>query len=237
MVIADDSASVRDRFRIAVESAGHRAIAVKSAAELFARVRADLDRLDLLVIDLRLPHCSGAELIRTVRKLDEGRLPILAFSGTVSSADEVRDRPVERVLMRAVHDRHPAEPEHPLDPVRAEGRAGDEHGAVPRAGHALDHAVGILAGREPRDKLDEARPLAADVALLDGDRSEGARHDADTRRHHRQHRAGFERDLRGHAVRDEPRSAQKQRQERAPAPTRIRAAEAQDEEQKRLHRR
>jgi len=91
VVIADDSASVRDRFRIAVESAGHRAIAVRSAAELFARVRADLDRLDLLVIDLRLPHCSGAELIRTVRKLDEGRLPILAFSGTVSSADEVRE--------------------------------------------------------------------------------------------------------------------------------------------------
>ena len=91
VVIADDSASVRDRFRIAVESAGHRAITVRSAAELFARVRADLDRLDLLVIDLRLPHCSGAELIRTVRKLDEGRLPILAFSGTVSSADEVRE--------------------------------------------------------------------------------------------------------------------------------------------------
>jgi uncharacterized protein (TIGR02266 family) len=90
VVIADDSASVRDRFRTAVESAGHRAITVKSAAELFARVRADLERLDLLVIDLRLPHCSGAELIGTVRKLDDGRLPILAFSGTVSSADEVR---------------------------------------------------------------------------------------------------------------------------------------------------
>ena len=67
VVIADDSASVRDRFRTAVESAGHRAITVKSAAELFARVRADLERLDLLVIDLRLPHCSGAELIGTVR--------------------------------------------------------------------------------------------------------------------------------------------------------------------------
>jgi len=91
VVIADDSASVRDRFRTAVEAAGHRAITVKSAAELFARVRADLDRLDLLVIDLRLPHCSGAELIGTVRKLDDGRLPILAFSGTVSSADEVRE--------------------------------------------------------------------------------------------------------------------------------------------------
>ena len=91
VVIADDGASVRDRFRTAVESAGHRAIAVRSAAELFARVRADLDRLDLLVVDLRLPALRGAELIRTVRELDDGRLPILAFSGTVSSAEEVRE--------------------------------------------------------------------------------------------------------------------------------------------------
>jgi CheY-like chemotaxis protein len=91
VVIADDSASVRDRFRTTAESAGHRAIAVRSAAELFARVPADLDRLDLLVVDLRLPHCAGAELIRTVRKPDDGRLPILAFSGTVSSAEEVRE--------------------------------------------------------------------------------------------------------------------------------------------------
>jgi uncharacterized protein (TIGR02266 family) len=91
VVIADDSASIRDRFRTAVESAGHRAITVRSAAELLARVRADLDRLDLIVVDLRMPHCAGAELIRTIRKLDDGRLPILAFSGTVSSADEVRE--------------------------------------------------------------------------------------------------------------------------------------------------
>ena len=44
VVIADDTAFVRDRFRAAVENAGHKAVAVKSAAELLARVRADLDR-------------------------------------------------------------------------------------------------------------------------------------------------------------------------------------------------
>ena len=48
-------------------------------------------RLDLLVVDLRLPHASGVELVRTVRKLDDGRLPILVFSGTVTSAEEVRE--------------------------------------------------------------------------------------------------------------------------------------------------
>ena len=91
VVIADDTAFVRERFQKALHEAGHSAIIVRSAAELLARVRADLDSIDLLVIDLRLPHASGVELIRSVRKLDQGRLPILVFSGTISSAEEVRE--------------------------------------------------------------------------------------------------------------------------------------------------
>ncbi|HEX3702549.1 MAG TPA: PilZ domain-containing protein [Vicinamibacterales bacterium] len=91
VVIADDTAFVRDRFRAALEAAGHKAVAVKSAAELLARVRADLAKIDLLVLDLRLPHAPGVELVRSVRKLDEGRLPILVFSGTIANAGEVRD--------------------------------------------------------------------------------------------------------------------------------------------------
>jgi len=91
VVIADDTAFVRDRFRTAVENAGHKAVAVKSAAELLARVRADLTQIDLIVLDLRLPHAPGVDLVRSIRKLDDGRLPVLIFSGTIASADEVRD--------------------------------------------------------------------------------------------------------------------------------------------------
>jgi uncharacterized protein (TIGR02266 family) len=91
IVIADDTAFVRDRFRSACEAAGHKAITVKSAAELLARVHADLARIDLIVLDLRLPHAPGVDLVRSIRKLDEGRLPILIFSGTIASADEVRE--------------------------------------------------------------------------------------------------------------------------------------------------
>jgi uncharacterized protein (TIGR02266 family) len=91
VVIADDTAFVRDRFAVALQGAGHRAVPVKSAAELLARVRADLDRIDLLVIDLRLPHAEGVELVRSIRRVDQGRLPILVFSGTIASADEVRE--------------------------------------------------------------------------------------------------------------------------------------------------
>jgi uncharacterized protein (TIGR02266 family) len=91
VVVADDTAFVRDRFKAALEGAGHRALTVRSAAELLVRVRADLANIDLIVLDLRLPHANGVEMVRAIRKIDEGRLPILVFSGTIANAEEVRD--------------------------------------------------------------------------------------------------------------------------------------------------
>lgn len=91
VLVADDTPFVRDRFRTALEQAGHKAVGVKSAAELLARVRADLAQIDLVLLDLRLPHQPGVDLVRAVRRLDDGRLPILVFSGTIASADEVRE--------------------------------------------------------------------------------------------------------------------------------------------------
>jgi uncharacterized protein (TIGR02266 family) len=76
VLVADDTSFVRDRFRAALEEAGHRAVVVRSAVELLARVRADLDRIDL---------------VRSIRRIDSGRLPILVFSGTIASAEEVRE--------------------------------------------------------------------------------------------------------------------------------------------------
>ncbi|PYQ85939.1 MAG: hypothetical protein DMG03_08095, partial [Acidobacteria bacterium] len=51
----------------------------------------DLARIDLIVLDLRLPHAPGVDLVRGIRKLDDGRLPVLIFSGTIASAEEVKE--------------------------------------------------------------------------------------------------------------------------------------------------
>jgi uncharacterized protein (TIGR02266 family) len=91
VLIADDTAFVRDRFKTALEDAGHRPILARSAVELLARVRADLDRIDLIALDLRLPNAPGVDLVRAIRKIDAGRLPILVFSGTIVNAEEVRE--------------------------------------------------------------------------------------------------------------------------------------------------
>jgi uncharacterized protein (TIGR02266 family) len=91
VIVADDTAFVRDRFSAALAAAGHRALTAKSGTELLACVREHLPRVDLIVLDLRLPNTRGVELVRTLRHLHDGRLPVLVFSGTIASADEVRE--------------------------------------------------------------------------------------------------------------------------------------------------
>jgi len=91
VLIADDTPAVRDRFKSAIEHAGHQASAVRSAAELLARVRADLPDIDLLLMNLRLPHAEGVEMIRAIRKIDGGKLPIVVFSGSVGQASDIRE--------------------------------------------------------------------------------------------------------------------------------------------------
>src|SRR6266540_7301420 len=44
-----------------------------------------------IVLDLRLPQANGVGLVRALRKLDGGRVPILVFSGTIAHANEVRE--------------------------------------------------------------------------------------------------------------------------------------------------
>src|SRR5258705_8144664 len=91
VVGADGTAFVRDRFKGALERAGHRAITVSTGNELIARVKADLATIDLVVVDLRLPHGNGVNLVRALRNIDPQKPPIVVFSGTIASATEVRE--------------------------------------------------------------------------------------------------------------------------------------------------
>jgi uncharacterized protein (TIGR02266 family) len=91
VIVADDTAFVRDRFRTALEAAGHHAVAVSTASELLTLLRAPDRRVDLVVLDLRLPPTSGVGLVKAIRAIGDGRLPVLVFSGTIAHADEVRE--------------------------------------------------------------------------------------------------------------------------------------------------
>lgn len=91
VLVADDTAFVRDRFKTALEAAGHRTSTAGSSAELVARVRADAPGIDLLVLDLRLPQGHGVDLVRALRRIDRFCAPVVIFSGTIASAEEVRE--------------------------------------------------------------------------------------------------------------------------------------------------
>lgn len=91
VIVADDTAFVRDRFKTALEGAGHRAVTVSSGTELVTRVKAELDKIDLIVVDLRLPQAHGVNLVRLLRRIDPIKPPIVVFSGTIANAAEVRE--------------------------------------------------------------------------------------------------------------------------------------------------
>jgi CheY-like chemotaxis protein len=89
VVVADDTASVRDRFRAAFDGSGHEVVAVEDADALLAWLALAPCAPDLLLLDLRLPGLQGAALVRAIRAVHK-RLRVLVFSGTVADADEVR---------------------------------------------------------------------------------------------------------------------------------------------------
>src|SRR5215208_2309154 len=89
VLVADDTAFVRDRFRTALEGAGHKAVTARTAAELLAALRDTTTTVDLIVLDLRLPQAHGIEILRALAKFDR-RPPLVVFSGTIAGAEEVR---------------------------------------------------------------------------------------------------------------------------------------------------
>ena len=163
VVVADDTAFVRDRFQAALEHAGHKAIPIKSAAELLSGIRTNLSNIDLVVLDLRLSNTPGVELVRNIRRLDNGRLTILIFSGTISSADEVRDLAGLGIAHHAswlftdvlasgevvrILDQH-APPPFPINAVTAAGRR-----MPSRVRHFIDFLAAICA-EEPELRVVE----------------------------------------------------------------------------------
>ena len=90
VLVADETAFVRDRFRAALVGAGHRVILASSRTELLACVRKAQSDIDLIVLDVRLSASDATSLIRQVQKLLPRMPPIVAFSGTVGSTTAVR---------------------------------------------------------------------------------------------------------------------------------------------------
>lgn len=90
VVVADETADVRNRFAAAIAEAGHTAIGVGTAPDLLARLRAQPGEIDLIVLNLRLAPPPAGNLIEAIRGCSACRPPILVFSGSIASAREIR---------------------------------------------------------------------------------------------------------------------------------------------------
>lgn len=90
VIVADETAFVRDRFRAALAGAGHRVLLASTRAELLALVSSAADSIDLVVLDVRLSSSNAVALIRQLQKLLPHRPPIVGLSGTVGHAAAVR---------------------------------------------------------------------------------------------------------------------------------------------------
>ena len=90
VLVADDTAFVRDRFKAAIEAAGHHALVVSDASDLMGVVRAGDVRFDLIVLDLQLPHGRGTDMLRTIQ-MSRVAAPVVVFSGTIANATDVRE--------------------------------------------------------------------------------------------------------------------------------------------------
>jgi uncharacterized protein (TIGR02266 family) len=90
VVVADDTEFVRDRFRSAIEQAGHRAVTARNRTELLTVLQRNTPPIDLIVLDLRLAKGRGLELLHAIRQEGVDR-PVIVFSGTIASSREVKE--------------------------------------------------------------------------------------------------------------------------------------------------
>ena len=88
ILVAHQSAAVRERFAAALAEARHESVAATTAAAVRHAVGDELVRIDLAIVDLGLAG-SPIDLVADVRRGRSRLVPVVVFAGSVSSADQV----------------------------------------------------------------------------------------------------------------------------------------------------
>src|SRR5579871_4255944 len=86
ILIIDDEENIGRSLRMILEREGYQVNSVNSAAEM--RAFPDRSRIDLFLMDVRLPDASGIDLLRELQAA-EITAPIIMISGHATIADAV----------------------------------------------------------------------------------------------------------------------------------------------------
>ena len=187
VLVADDTAFVRDRFKTAIEGAGHKAVTAQTGPELLGHMSNEAAEFDLIVLDLRLPQGNGVALLQAIRKIAQDTPPVMVFSGTIASADEVRQLGTLGVTgyvneYMAVQNIVPALIPH-LFPERSDRRSSPRVAlGVPvayRFGNTIAAALTLNISRGGVS-IRTTSPLAVGTAVKIRFRLPGAKQDVDT---------------------------------------------------------
>lgn len=82
LIVEDDPVSMR-RLSSDVKKLGHKPFEADDAIEALAIYTKDF-AMDMVITDLQLPMSSGADLIRSIRKMSLD-IPIIVVSGTINA--------------------------------------------------------------------------------------------------------------------------------------------------------
>jgi DNA-binding response OmpR family regulator len=146
ILVVEDEQHLADGLRFNLEAEGHDAEVVETGEAAITRIRAEVDPVDLVVLDVMLPGLNGFEVVSRLRQ--EGRyLPVLMLTargrpddvvkGFEAGADDYLPKPFElsvliarvAALLRRVTWARPAPasgtPEPPIDRFSFSGREVD----------------------------------------------------------------------------------------------------------------
>ena len=85
MLIVDDAADNREGYAQYLEFCGFRTVEASTGEEALREAR--LRKPDVILLDMRLPRISGAEVTRTLRASGFSTTPIIALSACVFESD------------------------------------------------------------------------------------------------------------------------------------------------------
>ncbi|SBS35221.1 Response regulator PleD [Marinomonas aquimarina] len=94
ILIAEDAPSDRMLLRFHLEKLGHQVIEVSDGEQLVSFFFSHAEEVDLLVVDLNMPHKSGVQAVNEIRAFqgsyDANWVPIIILSGSESDDDVLR---------------------------------------------------------------------------------------------------------------------------------------------------
>ena len=90
ILVAHRQASISDRFAAALADARHAFVQASTADGALAAIESTTAPVNLVLLDLGLAE-NGVEFVRTLRRRAPGPVPVVVFSGSITSARQVQD--------------------------------------------------------------------------------------------------------------------------------------------------